>query len=229
MRTRIAYAAKAAGRSPSDVTLLPVTKYFPATDVHILYRLGCVDFGESKVQEASAKIADFAALAPDARDVSWHMIGRLQRNKANHVARWAAWVHSIDSERLAVALSRGVEAAMHAHERSTRIKVCIQVSLDGDPSRGGVQPMDVHGLADVIATLPGLELAGLMAVPPIAADPEQAFADLQRLHERFVIAFPSATTLSSGMSGDAESAIQHGSTCVRVGTALLGLRPITSP
>nr|WP_225443757.1 YggS family pyridoxal phosphate-dependent enzyme [Lolliginicoccus lacisalsi] len=227
-RERIAEACRAAGRSAESVHLLPVTKYFPASDARILRLLGCTELGESRAQEAEGKARELALAEPGA-PIEWHMIGRLQRNKASSVARWAAVVQSVDNEKLARALSRAVETALDAQDRSARLRICLQASLDGDPERGGARLEDLPRLGELVAGLPGLELAGLMAVPPLGSDADREFARLREAHDRFVATFPFATTLSAGMSADAPIAIRHGSTCVRVGTALLGPRPITSP
>ncbi|MQY21284.1 YggS family pyridoxal phosphate-dependent enzyme [Nocardia macrotermitis] len=221
---RIDAACRAAGRDPAQVRLLPVTKFFPASDVAILYRLGRREFGESREQEATAKAAELA----DLPGVEWHMIGRLQRNKAKAVARWAHTVHSLDSARLATALDAGVRAVRDAGERQGPLRVLLQVALDDDPTRGGVAPADLPELADQVASLENLQLAGLMAIPPQRCDPDAEFARLADLHVRFLTQHPAGTELSAGMSGDLEAAIRHGSTCVRVGTALMGARPITS-
>lgn len=220
---RIDAACVAAGRDPGEVRLLPVTKYFPASDIAALYRLGRRDFGENRPQEAGAKAAELGD--PGMR---WHLIGRLQRNKARQVVRWAHAVHSVDSERLATALATAAAAALDTGERDTPLEVLIQVSLDADPARGGVDPDALPALADRIADAAELRLAGIMAIPPRAADPDAEFARLAELHARLRIGHPGATELSAGMSGDLERAIAHGSTCVRVGTALMGSRPITS-
>lgn len=220
---RIDAAVAAAGRPAGSVRLLPVTKFFPATDVEILYGLGRREFGESREQEAAAKVAELAR-----PDVEWHMIGRLQRNKARAVARWAHTVHSVDSERLATALDRAARDALATGERTAPLRVLLQVSLDADPGRGGVAPADLFALADFVATSPGLDLAGLMAIPPLDADTDASFANLATLHTSLLERHADATELSAGMSGDLEKAVEHGSTCVRVGTALMGARPITS-
>ncbi|RJO69143.1 YggS family pyridoxal phosphate-dependent enzyme [Nocardia panacis] len=221
---RIEAARGAAGRAPGSVRLLPVTKFFPAADVEILYGLGQREFGESREQEATAKVAELGALA----DIRWHMIGRLQRNKARQVARWAHTVHSVDSERLATALDGAASAALDAGERAEPLRVLLQVSLDSDPERGGLAQADVGALADLIASSRGLRLAGLMAIPPLGAESDRSFARLATLHTMLLADHPEATELSAGMSGDLESAIAYGSTVVRVGTALMGARPITS-
>ena len=224
VRERLDAAARAADRDPSDVALLVVTKYFPATDAVLLYELGCRAFGESREQEAAAKIAQFRETVPD--EVEWHMIGRLQRNKARAVARWAHTVHSVDSLRLASSLAKGVAAAQDSGERSTPVRVLLQVSLDGDRERGGVVADELESLADAVASAPELELGGLMGVPPLGWEPDAAFALLAELHTSLLAEHPGATELSAGMSGDLEHAVRWGSTCVRVGTAVLGTRPI---
>ncbi|WP_280476368.1 YggS family pyridoxal phosphate-dependent enzyme [Nocardia asiatica] len=223
---RIDAACRAAGRAPDSVRLLPVTKFFPASDVAILHRLGRREFGESREQEAAAKVA--ALREEDLSGVRWHMIGRLQRNKARSVARWADTVHSVDSERLATALDAGALAALEAGERTEPVRVLLQVSLDDDPARGGVAAKDLPVLAERIANASGLRLSGLMAIPPLGSESDAAFARLAMLHTLLLADHPDATELSAGMSGDLESAIEHGSTVVRVGTALMGIRPITS-
>ncbi|QCQ91493.1 YggS family pyridoxal phosphate-dependent enzyme [Rhodococcus sp. SGAir0479] len=228
VRARLDTACRDAGRDPAEVALLPVTKFFPASDVHILYELGCREFGESREPEASTKIAEFRDHRDAPEPVRWHMIGRLQRNKVKSVVRWADTVHSLDSDRLADALSAAAAAALEVGERARPVEVLIQVSLDGDPSRGGVPVPDLDALADRIAASPGLDLAGLMAVPPLGADPDAAFAQLNAVHSELLRLHPAARTVSAGMTGDLEAAVRHGSTCVRVGTALLGPRPIVS-
>ncbi|PKV99256.1 YggS family pyridoxal phosphate-dependent enzyme [Nocardia fluminea] len=221
--TRVDAAVEAARRPAGSVRLLPVTKFFPATDVAILHALGRREFGESREQEASAKVEE---LGYD--DVEWHMIGRLQRNKARSVARWAHTVASVDSERLANALDRAAQDALAVGERIAPLRVLLQVSLDADPGRGGVAPADLLALADLVAKAPGLHLAGLMAIPPLDAPSDVSFANLATLHTSLLAQHAEATELSAGMSGDLEIAVEHGSTCVRVGTALMGARPITS-
>lgn len=231
LRDRVAAAARAAGRDAADVELLPITKFFPASDVEILWRLGCRGFGESREQEASAKIAEFQALT-GAHDVRWHMVGQVQRNKAKHVAVWADSVHSLSTAKVAAALDRGAQQAIEQGLRADPVKVFVQISLDGDTERGGVDlgdPAAVDAICAQVADADGLRLVGLMAIPPLGADPDEAFATLAAEHRRVVQNHPEATELSAGMSGDLEAAVRHGSTCVRVGTALMGQRPLTSP
>lgn len=235
MRARLARAAEAAGRQVEDITLLPVTKFFPASDVAILWRLGCRAFGESRSQEAAAKIDEFERLVPpdpDTGPVRWHMIGHLQRNKARAVAAWAHTVHSVDSAKLAATLDAAVSDVISEGGRTDPVEVFVQVSLDSDTARGGVDigdPAGLDRLCDQISQAAGLRLAGLMAIAPLGADPDTAFAKLAAEHRRVLDNHPGATQLSAGMSADLEAAVRHGSTCVRVGTALMGQRPLTSP
>jgi pyridoxal phosphate enzyme (YggS family) len=231
LRGRLADAAQAAGRDVNDIELLPITKFFPATDVAILWRLGCRVFGESREQEASAKIAEFDRLT-GAPDVRWDMVGQIQRNKAKAVAAWADTVHSLSAAKVAAALDRGAALAIDEGMRTGPVRVFVQISLDGDTSRGGVDigdPGAVDALCAEVAEAGALRLVGLMGIPPLGADPDTAFAALAAEHRRVLHNHPDATELSAGMSGDLEAAVRHGSTCVRVGTALMGQRHLTSP
>ncbi len=237
VRSRLATAAQAAGRNVSEIELLPITKFFPATDVAILSRLGCRSVGESRDQEAVAKVAELTRLAdafgrPDSRELQRHMVGRIQRKKARSLARWAHTAHSVDSPQLVTALERAVTATLAEGGRRDPLRVYVQVSLDGDVARGGVDIADPGALDELCAQVEeaqGLELVGLMGIPPLDADPEAAFERLQSEHRRVLEAHPNAVGLSAGMSNDFEIAVKHGSTCVRVGTALLGPRRLPSP
>lgn len=237
VRSRLAGAAEAAGRAVADIELLPVTKFFPATDVAILSRLGCRAVGESREQDAAAKVTELTRLlaaAPDApsREMRWHMVGQIQRKKAKSLARWAHTAHSVDSAPLVTALDRAVAGALAERSRKKPLRIYVQVSLDGDPSRGGVDVAEsgaVERICEQVERSQGLELLGLMGVPPLDWEPEQAFDRLQSEHHRVRQVFPTATGLSAGMSNDLEVAVEHGSTCVRVGTALLGQRRLRSP
>lgn len=235
VRSRLARAAEAAHREPAGITLLPVTKFFPASDVAILWRLGCRSFAESREQEAAAKIAEFETLIAGAGDpgaARWHMVGQIQRNKAKQIAVWADTVHSVSTAKVVDALSRGAAAALADGRRDTPLRVFVQVSLDGDTARGGVdigEPAELDRICDQVAGAEALDLVGLMAIPPVGADPDIAFGALAAEHRRIRQAHPGAAELSAGMSGDLEAAVRHGSTCVRVGTALMGARPLTSP
>ena len=211
---RLAAACRAAGRPREQVALVAVTKTWPASDAALLVDLGVRDLGESKDQEGSAKAAELAG-----RDVRWHLVGRLQRNKARSAARWATAVHSVDRVPLVTALSDGAVRAGRV------VEALVQVSLDGDPSRGGTPPADVPAVADALASAEGLVLRGVMAVAPRGADPAAAFGRLAEVAARLRADHPAADAVSAGMSGDLEAAVAAGSTHVRVGTALLGHRP----
>jgi pyridoxal phosphate enzyme (YggS family) len=214
VEARITAGCLAAGRARSDVTLVVVTKTYPADDVRLLAGLGVREVGESRDQEAGPKAADCADL-----DLVWHFVGRLQTNKARSVARYADAVHSVDRPSLATALGR---AAVDAD----RTLACyVQVSLDDDPDRGGVPIDGVPELADRIAGTAGLTLAGVMAVAPMGADPNKAFSLLQQVSQRLQRDHLAATAISAGMSGDLEEALCHGATHLRVGSAVLGVRP----
>jgi PLP dependent protein len=232
LRTRLAEAAQAAGRDVGEIQLLPITKFFPASDVAILVDLGCRAFGESRDQEARDKIATLSREPGWPDDVRWHMIGQIQRNKARSIAGWADTVHSVSTPKVAAALERGAVEALAEGRRTAALRVYIQISLDGDVSRGGVDigdPDAVDALCAQVHAAEGLELVGLMGIPPLDADPEQAFATLAAERNRVQRQYQQRLGLSAGMTGDLEAAVKHGSTCVRVGTALMGPRPLTSP
>jgi pyridoxal phosphate enzyme (YggS family) len=227
VRDRIADACAAAGRGADEVALMAVTKTVSAADVAALLDLGLDLLGENRVQEATRKVDAVAALRPDARP-RWHLIGGLQRNKARAVAGWAEQVESVDSVRLADALDAAVRRSVDTGGRESSLSVLIQYSVDGDPQRGGVPRSDLLRLAEHVVSCAELRLAGLMAVAPLGADPEAAFADIAAAAAELRAAHPEAATLSAGMSGDLEIAIRHGCHVVRVGTALVGERTLTS-
>jgi len=241
VRSRLAIAAQAAARNVSEIELLPITKFFPASDVAILARLGCRSVGESREQEASAKVAELARLGgasgrsdsgTDLAEMHWHMVGQIQRKKSRALARWAHTAHSVDSSALVTALDRAVAATRAEGHRANRLRVYVQVSLDGDVSRGGVDmlaPGAVDRVCAQVEEAHSLELVGLMGIPPLGWDADTAFERLQSEHRRVLESHPSAVGLSAGMSNDLEVAVKHGSTCVRVGTALLGARRLPSP
>ena len=220
VRTRIALAERAAGRGPESVTLVVVTKNWPSSDVRALAGLGVSDVGENRDQEAAPKAASCAALG-----LRWHFVGRLQTNKAHSVVQYADVVHSVDRPRLVDALDRAAVA------RGRRVGALVQVSLDGDLTRGGAVPADAVALADQIAASDGLLLLGVMGVAPLGpgAQPsadlaDLAFARLADIGAAVANAHPQARWMSAGMSGDLEAAIAAGATHVRVGSAILGAR-----
>ncbi|MET8466651.1 YggS family pyridoxal phosphate-dependent enzyme [Micromonospora zamorensis] len=222
VRSRIADACVQAGRDRADVTMIAVTKTYPASDVLALAGLGVTDMGENRDQEAAGKAAEVAAAGVRPR---WHFIGQLQRNKARSVVRYADVVQSVDSVRLARALANA------AADREVPLDVMVQVSIDGDAARGGALPgsadpgAGLEPVAEAVADAPGLRLVGLMAVAPLGWEPDRAFAQLAEVAGGFRTVHPGATELSAGMSGDFDIAIRYGATHVRVGSALLGMRP----
>jgi pyridoxal phosphate enzyme (YggS family) len=231
LRGRLVRAAEAAGRNADEIQLLPITKFFPASDVLILRNLGCREFGESREQEASNKSAEVGAVR-SAEPIRWHMVGRIQRNKARSIAGWAYAAHSVDSAKVITALDRASTEALEQGLRAEPLRVYLQLSLDGDGSRGGVdigRTNTVDDLCAAVVAADGLDFVGLMAIPPLDADPDAAFLRLQEEKERVQKTYGQPLGLSAGMSSDLESAVKHGSTCVRVGTALMGQRPLTSP
>ena len=208
---RIAAACASAGRDRRAVTLIAISKTWPAEDVALLRDLGVQDFGENRDQEAAPKAAAVG-------DVRWHFVGAVQTNKARSVASYADVVHSVDRPGLVTALSTGAARAGRV------LDALVQVSLDGAPGRGGADPEDVPGLADAVAAAEGLRLAGVMAVAPLGADPAEAFARLAEVAAELRTQHPQAVTISAGMSGDLEQAVAAGANALRVGTALFGHR-----
>lgn len=212
VRARIAIALDAAGRT-DGVALIAVTKTHPVSDVRILADLGITDVGENRDQEAAPKAEAFASL--DGRPLRWHFIGQLQSNKARSVVRYASAVHTVDRPSLVDALQRA----------ATRPLDCLlQISIDGDPARGGVP---VSGLHELAARLDApLRLRGVMAVAPLGMDPLAAFRIVAQAHDRLRERFPDADMRCIGMSDDLEAAVANGATHVRVGSAILGARPV---
>ena len=231
VRERLSRAAEAAGRDVGEIELLPVTKFFPASDVMALRRLGCLAFGESRDQEAVQKVAELSEV-PGCEGIRWHMVGRIQRNKARSVAQWAYAAHSVDSVKLITALDRACVAALDQGHRVEPLRIYLQISIDGDETRGGVDVAATGRIDEMCSAVDesrGLRFVGLMSIPPLGADPGAAFARLHEERDRVQHHYQQRLELSAGMSGDLETAVEHGSTCVRVGTALMGSRPLTSP
>jgi pyridoxal phosphate enzyme (YggS family) len=216
VRRRIADAAAVAGRAADEVTLVAVTKFFPADDVRILADLGVTDVGENRHPEAGDKRAECEDLP-----LRWHFIGGLQSNKAAAIGAYADVVESVDRPKLVGALDRG------AHARSHQVDVLLQVGLDPPDrsGRAGAHPADLPALAEAVEAVGMLRLRGLMAVAPVDEDPATAFARLAAIRADFLVGRPDATWLSAGMSNDLEAAIGAGATHVRVGSAILGARP----
>ncbi len=214
VQSRIAAAATAASRDPAEVTLVVVTKTWPASDVRLLAELGVGHVGENRDQEAAPKAAAVADLG-----LQWHFIGQLQTNKVKSVAGYASVVESVDRGRLVTALDR---AATEAHRT---IGCLIQVGLDARPGRGGVPTDQVDELAEAIAGSASLTLDGVMGVAPLGQDPLPPFERLAGVAAELRRSHPAARTISAGMSGDLEAAVACGATHVRVGSAVLGDRP----
>ncbi|MFC0556014.1 YggS family pyridoxal phosphate-dependent enzyme [Planotetraspora thailandica] len=211
-------ACRTAGRARSEITVIAVTKTYPASDVRLLAELGVRDIGENRDQEAHDKAAECADL-----DLTWHFIGQLQTNKARSVVSYADLIHSIDRPRLVEALSR--EAVRAGREVGCLIQVALEDGGEGGPgARGGVASAEIMRLAEAVAGSPGLRLRGVMAVAPLGGDPDEAFARLYGVAQTIQKEHPSADVISAGMSGDFAHAIANGATHLRVGTALLGRR-----
>lgn len=214
VRERIAAACSSAGRSPDEVTLVAVTKFFPASDVDLLAELGVRAVGENRDQEASAK---FVAVTRRA-DLEVHFVGQLQSNKAASVVTYADVVQSVDRPKLVDVLDRAAGA------RGRRLSVLVQVGLEEATGRGGVAPDRAPAIADAVAGADHLDLRGVMAVAPLGVDPAPAFARLREVARGIREAHPQASWISAGMSADLEQAVAHGATHLRVGTAILGSR-----
>ncbi|MBI0300622.1 YggS family pyridoxal phosphate-dependent enzyme [Streptomyces sp. PRKS01-29] len=219
---RISAACAGAGRKREEVTLIVVTKTYPASDVRLLAELGVRHVAENRDQEAAPKAAECADLP-----LIWHFVGQLQTNKVRSVSSYADVVQSVDRKRLVDALSRAAVGA------ARELGVLIQVALDADSSdrgeRGGVGPGGVERLAESVAEAEGLRLDGLMTVAPLTGPyegrPRAAFDRLMEISSRLRVAHPAANMVSAGMSSDLEEAVAAGATHVRVGTAVLGVRP----
>nr|WP_307845337.1 YggS family pyridoxal phosphate-dependent enzyme [Planomonospora sp. ID67723] len=215
VEAHIAEACRVSGRAREELTLIAVSKTYPASDVRLLAELGVRDVGENRDQEASAKARECADLG-----LTWHFVGQLQTNKVRSVVSYADVVHSVDRPRLVAAL--GNEAVRAGRE----ITCLVQVALDGDPARGGARPEDVAAVADAVAGAPGLRLGGVMAVAPLGEEPGRAFARLREIAQAVRDDHPGADLISAGMSGDMSEAVANGATHLRVGTALLGRRKL---
>lgn len=216
VRERISAACCEAGRSPEEVTIVVVTKFFPASDVRLLAELGVREVGENRHQEAEAKVAECADLG-----LVWHFIGNLQSNKAAAVARYADVVESVDRTKIVGPLNRG------AHQRGRDLDCLLQVSVEhtSETRRSGIQPDRVTELAEHVLRAGGLRLRGVMAVAPLGKPPAPAFARLAEVAADVRRIAPDATWVSAGMSADLEEAVKHGATHVRIGSAVLGPRP----
>lgn len=213
---RIGRAARSAGRPPSAIALIAVSKTWPAEKIAEAHACGQNAFGENYVQEALAKITHLTHLP-----LEWHFIGPIQSNKTRAIAEHFQWVHCLEREKIAIRLNDARPA------RLPPLNVCIQINVSGQASKSGVTPGEELALARAIARLPQLRLRGLMAIPeptPDAGTQRQRFAHLRELKNALVAAGFALDTLSMGMSDDLEAAILEGATMVRVGTAIFGQR-----
>ena len=207
VRERIAMAATKARRDSNEILLIAVTKTFPISDVEILKTLGINYFGENRDGDAAPK----AAAVPG----TWHFQGQIQSNKLKSICSWAHVIHSLDDV-----------SHFHIIEKVAThpLEIFLQVNLDGTEHRGGASIENLYPLADAIENSPIHKLAGLMAVAPLASNPEEAFSQLAVAQSAFLKNFPGARALSAGMSGDFEIAIAYGATHLRIGSQILGSR-----
>ncbi|MFR0352030.1 YggS family pyridoxal phosphate-dependent enzyme [Streptomyces sediminimaris] len=219
---RIAAACAAAGRGSEEVTLIVVTKTYPAGDVRILSELGVRHVAENRDQDAAPKAAECSDLP-----LTWHFVGQLQTNKVRSVVGYADLVQSVDRARLVTALSK--EAVRQEREIGCLVQVALDADEGGRGERGGVGPGGIEELGELVARAPGLRLDGLMTVAPLtgpyAGRERAAFERLMDLSTDLRRAHPAANMVSAGMSADLEQAVAAGATHVRVGTAVLGVRP----
>ena len=216
VRERIGRAAQAAGRPPAGITLIAVSKAFPAEKIAEAYAAGQRVFGESYLQEAVEKVTRLSHL-----QIQWHFIGPVQSNKTRAIAEHFQWVHSVEREKIAVRLNEARPAHLPP------LDVCIQVNVSGEGSKSGVAPGTELALARAVIALPRLRLRGLMAIPEPTTDirlQRRRFALLREIRDKLGAAGIALDTLSMGMSDDFEAAIAEGATMVRVGTAIFGQR-----
>jgi pyridoxal phosphate enzyme (YggS family) len=218
--SQIRHDEQKGGRSPESVQLLAVSKTKPVEAVLEAYQSGQVAFGENYVQEGVSKVQHFAEHYPDYR-IEWHFIGPIQSNKSRPVAEHFDWVHTIDRAKIAQRLN---------DQRPSELKplqVLIQVNTSGEDSKSGVNDAEIFELAELISRLPNLTLRGLMSIPANVPDYEsqlRAFKQLSELKHKLAQQYTDVDTLSMGMSGDMDAAIEAGSTMVRIGTAIFGAR-----
>jgi PLP dependent protein len=215
-RTHIASAAMRYGRPANSVRLIAVGKGHPASSLRTIAQAGQQDFGENYLQEALGKLGELEDLG-----LTWHYIGQVQGNKTRAIAERFAWVHTVDRERIAARLNE------QRPPQAPPLNICVQVSLEDEPGKGGVEPHELEALAEKIRELPRLKLRGLMCIPPYRHSFEEQMALFGRMRTYFdelnAKGF-ALDTLSMGMSGDLDAAIAAGATLVRIGTAIFGAR-----
>lgn len=214
VRSRVQRAAEKAGRDPSEVRLIAVSKTQPASAIHRAFETGQRDFGENYLQDALTKVSTLAEL-----DLTWHFIGRIQSNKTRSIAEHFDWVHTVDRDKIARRLS---DARLASHPDAP-LNVCLQVNIDDDQAKAGIRPDQTATLADTCAALPGLRVRGLMTILARSEDAKDSYQRMAALYGQLQPRF-NWDTLSMGMSGDYETAIAAGSTMIRVGTAIFGPR-----
>lgn len=191
-------------------TLIVVTKTYPVSDVEVLARLGVNNFGENRSSEGVEKSAQVPA--------TWHYQGEIQSKKIKEILSWARCIHSLDS----LAHAQKIERALI--ENGGEVDLFLQLSLDGDPTRGGLVESELFQLAREVSQMTAINLLGIMSVPPVSQEPAKAFAEISSVHQRFIAEFPTSPALSAGMSGDYLIALDHGATHIRVGSKILGSR-----
>ncbi|MCL4458340.1 MAG: YggS family pyridoxal phosphate-dependent enzyme [Chloroflexi bacterium] len=225
VRRRVALAAQRVSRDPDEVTIVAVTKAIDVERIMLAYKLGLRHFGENRVQEAQAKVTLLRSQIPTSptaqTDIHWHMVGHLQTNKAKAAVKLFDFIHSVDSLRLATAIS---DCAL---KLGLMVPILLQVNISGEATKFGFSAEDVPAAVSEIACLPGIQIRGLMTIAPIVADPEDARPILRRLRElrdELRQAFPALrwSHLSMGMTDDFEVAIEEGATLVRLGRAIFG-------
>jgi len=217
MHTRIVSAADACGRRADSILLLAVSKRKPASDIRLAYACGQRDFGENYLQEALHKMQEL-----DELEICWHFIGAIQSNKTRSIAESFDWVHCIDRLKIATRLSEQRPAGREP------LNACIQINLDDESSKAGIDLDELPALAAAIAGLPGIRLRGLMTIPAPRADYAEQCQSFARMTDALAALQRQGLdcdTLSMGMTGDMEAAIAQGSTLVRIGTAIFGERP----
>ncbi len=215
---RIKQAAQNSSRNPADVQLLAVSKTKPNEQIIEAYTAGQRHFGENYVQEGEEKVK---SLSQDYPDIEWHFIGPLQSNKTKIIAGLFDWMHTVEREKIASRLND------QRPQHMSPLNVCIQVNISQEASKSGVTTAEIAALAEKIHSLPNLNLRGLMAIPSASVDNDTAsaeLAELQKQYQRLSAKYPSVDTLSVGMSNDLELAVAHGSTMVRIGSAIFGAR-----
>lgn len=214
VKARIASAAQRNGRTAEDVELIVISKNHPAELVEQLFELGQRHFGENRDQEAAPKAAATSSLV----GVTWHFVGQLQSNKVKSAISYAKYIHSIDRESVVQALAKELA------KNPINIKGFIQLNLTDDPGRGGIQPGQLELFADQVASVPGIELQGVMGVAALDRDPRIDFETIATCSFQLQKAHPRAKYISAGMSHDFEQALEFGATHLRIGTAITGNR-----